>query len=373
MYLLEEFGDMIADRTRFGAYADAIQRAVHPGDVVVDLGCGPGVFALLACRAGARRVYAIDAGEVIHFAKQLAVANGFQDRIEFFHGDSRQLQLAERANVLVSDVRGALPLFAEALSSIAGARERFLIQGGAQIPMRDTIYAAVVECSEFYKRLTSPWKDAGREVDFTPALPLILNGVYKIRSQGAQLLTEPQRWCTLEYTKVLIHRAGAKLQFRTMRSGTAHGVTVWFETQLFEKIGFSTAPGNMGRSTVRDFFRGSNPLRWKMGRKSRSICTPIRLGAITSGDGIPRSPLIRASQNGSSGSPHFRARNFRRKRFAAARWISFPRCPKPGRPSAGFWKPWMEARHCRKSRMRPRNGSRKCFSGRIMHSGAFRC
>ena len=134
MYLLDEFGDMIADKARFGAYADAIQRAVRPGDVVVDLGCGPGIFALLACRAGAKRVYAIDAGEVIHFARQLAAANGFADRIEFFHGDSRQMQLAERANVLVSDVRGALPLFADALPSIEDARERFLVKGGAQIP-----------------------------------------------------------------------------------------------------------------------------------------------------------------------------------------------------------------------------------------------
>src|SRR5580704_18259946 len=118
MYLLEEFGDMIADTARFASYANAIERAVRPGDVVVDLGCGPGIFALLACRAGAKRVYAIDAGEVIDFARQLAVANGFADRIEFLHGDSRQMQLPERANVLVSDVRGALPFFSDAIPSI---------------------------------------------------------------------------------------------------------------------------------------------------------------------------------------------------------------------------------------------------------------
>ena len=198
MYVLDEFGDMIADKARFGAYADAIQRAVRPGDVVVDLGCGPGIFALLACRAGAKRVYAIDAGEVLHFARQLAAANGLADRIEFFQGDSRQMQLAEHANVLVSDVRGALPLFGDTLASVEDARERFLINGGAQIPERDTIYAAIVETPEFYKRLTSPWKDAGRALDLTASLPLVLNSVYKIRSQREQLLTEPQAWCTLD-------------------------------------------------------------------------------------------------------------------------------------------------------------------------------
>ena len=267
MYLLDEFGDMIADKARFGAYADAIERAVSPGDVVVDLGCGPGIFALLACRAGAKRVYAIDAGEVIHFARQLAAANGFADRIEFIHGDSRQFQVSEPANVIVSDVRGALPLFADALPSIEDARERFLLKGGIQIPQRDTIYAAIVETPDFYKRLASPWKDAGRGLDLTPALSLVLNSVYKVRSQTSQLLTEPQTWCTLDYTAHLNARAGTKLRFQATRSGTGHGVTAWFETQLFEDIGFSSAPGIMGSIYGQGFLPWLEPVALEPGQE----------------------------------------------------------------------------------------------------------
>jgi protein arginine N-methyltransferase 1 len=243
MYQLDEFGNMIADKARFGAYADAISRAVRPGDVVVDLGCGPGIFALLACRAGAKRVYAIDGGDIIHLARRLAAANGFADRIEFLHGDSRQIQLPERANVVVSDVRGALPLFDDALPSVEDARVRFLKEGGAQIPQRDTLYAAVVEVPEYYKRIASPWKEPGREIDLSTPLSLALNSVYKLRSKHDQLLTEPQNWCTLNYTSHLNTRAAAKLRFRITRSGIGHGVTAWFETQLFEDIGFSSAPG----------------------------------------------------------------------------------------------------------------------------------
>jgi len=267
MYLLEEFGDMIADQVRFAAYADAIERAVRPGDVVVDLGCGPGIFALLACRAGAKRVYAIDAGEVIHFARQLAVANGFADRIEFLHKDSRRVQLTERANVLISDVRGALPLFSDAIPSIEDARERFLMKGGAQIPQRDTIYAAIVETPDFYTRLSSPWKDAGRGIDLTPALPLVLNSVYKVRSTTSQLLTEPQLWCTLDYTTHVNPRAGAKLRFRALRSGTAHGVTAWFETKLFEDIGFASAPGNLGTIYGQGFLPWLEPVTLEAGQE----------------------------------------------------------------------------------------------------------
>ena len=243
MYILDEFGDMIADRARFGAYADAIQRAVRSGDVVVDVGTGPGIFALLACAAGAKKVYAIDAGEVIHFAKQLAAANGFANRIEFIHGDSRQTELPERADVFVSDLRGALPLFDDALPSVEDARVRFLKEGGVQIPQRDTLYAAVVEAPEFYKRITTPWKDAGRGLDLSHPLALVLNAVYKLRSKTEQLVTDSQSWCTLDYTARPGTHAAAKMRFRATRSGVGHGITAWFETVLFEGIGFSTGPG----------------------------------------------------------------------------------------------------------------------------------
>jgi protein arginine N-methyltransferase 1 len=267
MYSLDEFGDMLADKTRLAAYADAIRRAVRPGDVVVDVGCGPGIFALLACAAGAKRVYAIDGDEIIHFARQLAGVNGFADRIEFIHGDSRQIQLPERANVMVSDIRGALPLFADAVPSIEDARERLLMRGGVQIPRRDTIYAAIVETPDFYARLTAPWKDAGLGLDLTAALPLVLNSVYKLRSQSGQLLTAPQRWCTLDYTAHLNPRAGATLRFRATRSGTAHGVTAWFETQLFEDIGFSTAPGTVGSIYGQGFLPWLEPVEVAAGQE----------------------------------------------------------------------------------------------------------
>ncbi|HJX96820.1 MAG TPA: 50S ribosomal protein L11 methyltransferase [Candidatus Acidoferrum sp.] len=267
MYSLDEFGDMTADSLRFAAYSEAIQKAVRPGDIVVDLGCGPGIFALLACRAGAKRVYAIEAGEVIHFARQLAEANGFADRIEFFHDDSRKMQLAERANVIVSDVRGALPIFGDALPTIEDARERFLSEGGVQIPRRDTIYAAILETPDYYKRLVSTWKDVVRGLELTAALPMILNSVYKVRSQSHQLMTDAQLWCELDYTKHLNPRASAKLQLRTTRGGTAHGITAWFEAQLVEGIGFSTAPGTTGTIYGQGFFPWLEPVDLEIGQE----------------------------------------------------------------------------------------------------------
>src|SRR5579859_7131846 len=108
MYSLGDYGGMIGDAVRTPAYVRAIEAAVRPGSVVVDLGCGTGFFALVACRAGAQRVYAIEQAEIIQFAEKLAAVNGFSDRITFLRGDSRQMQLRERADLIVSDLPGAL-------------------------------------------------------------------------------------------------------------------------------------------------------------------------------------------------------------------------------------------------------------------------
>ena len=47
---------MLADQARNAAYAKAIKAKVKPGDVVLDIGCGAGLTAMLAARAGAKHV-----------------------------------------------------------------------------------------------------------------------------------------------------------------------------------------------------------------------------------------------------------------------------------------------------------------------------
>ncbi len=108
--------------------------------------------------------------------------------------------MAERANVIVSDVRGALPLFGDALPSIEDARERFLIEGGVQIPRRDTIYAAILETPIITNAWLRRGKIRGAGWSLLAALPMIFNSVYKVRSKSSQLMTDAQRWCELDYT-----------------------------------------------------------------------------------------------------------------------------------------------------------------------------
>src|SRR5688500_20340766 len=109
MYSVHSYGQMLADASRMEAYSAALQRAVKPGLVVLDLGCGPGVVALLACKLGARRVFAVEPDNVIQLAREAAIANGFDDRIEVFQNLSTDITLPERADDMISDLRGVRP------------------------------------------------------------------------------------------------------------------------------------------------------------------------------------------------------------------------------------------------------------------------
>lgn len=242
MYSLDEFGEMIGDALRFPAYREAIERAVRQGDAVADIGSGPGVFAVLACKAGARKVYAIDTESVVEFGKQFAAANGLSGRIEFLRGDSRQILLPERVNVIVSDIRGALPLFGPGIYALNDARQRLLAENGRMIPERDALCAALVEANETYERILAPWKSVAG-IDLEAALPVVLNTMYKRLCKPEQVLTDVHAWHTLDYPNGAEPRAGKTLRFKVKRSGTVHGFSVWFETKLFGDIGFTTQPG----------------------------------------------------------------------------------------------------------------------------------
>jgi protein arginine N-methyltransferase 1 len=244
MYSLDEFALMFADKIRMEAYSAAIAQCVRPGDAVVDLGCGPGVFALLACKAGARRVYAIDMDGVVDFGRQLAAANGFGDRILFLRGDSRQIHLPERVNIVVSDVRGVLPLHSNAIDTIENARDRFLEKGGCLLPLKDTLFAAIVELPEHYGQLTRAWS-AVPQLDLSSGLPLVLNTVYRHHIKPQQVLSSACSWHVLDYTKGAKIPAQARLELPIARTAIAHGIGIWFQTQLTGDIGYSTEPDSL--------------------------------------------------------------------------------------------------------------------------------
>src|SRR5437868_6365978 len=199
VYSLHFYGRMIADASRMEAYAGALRHFVRPDSVVMDLGSGPGVFALLACKLGARRVYAVEPDNVIGLAREAAVANGFADRIEFFENLSTRITVPEPADIIVSDLRGVLPWFQQNIPSIIDARKRLLARGGVLIPRRDILWAAVVEAPEQYEEFVGPWKNNKFDLDLSAGARLSTNSWRKTHIKPEQLVSEPVCWSIVDY------------------------------------------------------------------------------------------------------------------------------------------------------------------------------
>ncbi|HJT66857.1 MAG TPA: class I SAM-dependent methyltransferase [Pyrinomonadaceae bacterium] len=267
MYSLHFYGEMIADAARIEPYVEALRRAVTPDSVVMDLGCGPGLFALLACKFGARRVYALEPDNVINIAREAAVANGFADRIHFFQNLSTEITVAERATVIISDLRGVLPWFQKHIPSIIDARQRLLAPGGVLIPRRDALWAALVETPEEYEKVVGPWRNRLVDVDLSAGFSKITNSWRKTRIKLGELLTEPLCWTTLDYSTVDSADVHAKISWRTTRAGVGHGVVVWFDTELEDGIGFSNRPGAPELVYGNAFFPFPRPVKVKKGER----------------------------------------------------------------------------------------------------------
>jgi protein arginine N-methyltransferase 1 len=260
MYSLHFYGQMIADAPRMDAYAAALRGVVNPDSVVMDLGCGPGVFALLACKLGARRVYAVEPDNVIGLAREAAVANGFVDRMVFFEELSTEITLPEPATIIVSDLRGVLPFYQQNIQSLIDARKRLLAPRGVLIPRRDILWAAVVEAPEQYAELVNPWENKF-DLDLSAGSRFITNNWRKTHVKPEQFLDEPVCWHTIDYGKVESRDVRAEISWRAARNGTAHGFAVWFDSELIDDIGFSNHPSAPRLIYGQGFFPLSQPVQ----------------------------------------------------------------------------------------------------------------
>jgi precorrin-6B methylase 2 len=143
-----EHGRMLHDDRRTGDYVAAIAAAVRPGDVVLDIGTGSGVLAVAAARAGARRVYAVEASDIAEVAERVFAANGVTEIVTLVPGWSREIELPEPADLLVAELIGNEPLEEEILETTLDARRRLLKPGARLVPHALTLLARPLRLPE---------------------------------------------------------------------------------------------------------------------------------------------------------------------------------------------------------------------------------
>ena len=248
--------------SRLDQFAAAIAARIRPGDTVVDLGAGTGILSFLACRAGARRVYAIEGGESLEFARLLAAQNGFADRVEFINKPSTHVVMPERVNAIVGDIHDTFGLQASGLTAMMDARDRLLAPGGVLIPRSIQLMVAPVEAPEIYQKRIDVWNTRVHGIDVSPLRALAVNQPGPARVERSQLLTEPTAFATIELMHVSDPHVGGAVSCEVTRDGTMHGICGCFVTTLADGIRMGNVPGDSGTTNfAHAYFPIESPVR----------------------------------------------------------------------------------------------------------------
>lgn len=247
---------MLADKVRNRAYAKAITAKVRPGDIVLDIGCGAGLTAMLAARAGAKHVYTCEQQPLIaQAATKVIKQNGLADRITVIPKMSHNLvvgvDLPDRADVVISEIVDTVLLGEGALATLFDAMHRLAKPNARAIPERGTLKAQLVESD----KLLNLWRPQEAE-------GFKLNAFHRFATV-AQITPNDLSACNLRQ----LGPATELFQFNFMRPdirpaqttkrltcsaiGTVHAVLVFFEMNLSPDIKLSnnlSSDGHWGRT-----------------------------------------------------------------------------------------------------------------------------
>ena len=243
---LDEHRQYLADAPRVEAFRLAIAEVVRPGDVVVDLAAGSGVLGLLACEAGAGRVYAIDDGSILTLAEKLAVANGWGDRIVHVHETSTRAVLPESVDVIVTDQIGRFGMEAGLIDVLRDGARRWLKPGGRIVPARVDLMIAPVESQPLRDRVEF-WNSRPSGIDVSAGYRTACNSGFPADLHPRELLTAGMRIMSLDASPGGPDLFRGEAELTIDRGAVLDGLAGWFQAALSPSVMMTNAPGHPDR------------------------------------------------------------------------------------------------------------------------------
>ena len=143
--ILQYHQTMLSDGVRNKLLYKAIKRHVSDKTSFLDIGAGTGVWSILAAKLGAKRVVAVEIEEaLIPIIFKHAQENGVAEKIEIIHGNSNDVKLKGKFDVIVSELFGQDALGRSTVESFINVRDRFLAPDGILIPQALSAIAAPI-------------------------------------------------------------------------------------------------------------------------------------------------------------------------------------------------------------------------------------
>ena len=235
---------MLRDGMRNTAYRAAIERFA-PGRVVLDIGTGSGLLAMMAARAGAAQVYACEANAMLAAAARAVIAaNGLADRITVFDRHSTALDrirdLGGGVDLVVSEVFCATLIGEGVLGTLTHAREELAQPGALFLPERASIIAALAD-------IPLPAKSVGpvEGYDLGAFAPHLHAARHCLPEHPALALrSAPAELFAFDFAKGALPPTGQAETQLTSTGGQVSGLAQWLRLTFAKDIAYENRPGS---------------------------------------------------------------------------------------------------------------------------------
>ena len=223
---------LLSHKSRLEKFRNSIQHVMTKESTVIDVGTGSGVLAILAAKAGAKHVIALDINEKsIEYARAVAKQNDVDDKIEFVHSHYSDYHPEERVDVVICEMLSSMMLVEQQIPAALHIKNHLLKKGGFLLPHKIDIYIVPVECGSIAKRWTFS------DISFIP-LPQSLD------REPATELSNIALVKTFDFTADNIDTGvDVTLKFNTVDDGTVTGFAGMFEAFLFPNIKLTMEDG----------------------------------------------------------------------------------------------------------------------------------
>jgi tetratricopeptide (TPR) repeat protein len=238
---------MLNDRDRNDSYDLALRNMINADSIVLDIGAGSGLLAMMAARAGAKQVITCEMVPAIaEVAAEIIEQNGFGQQITVIAKKSTNLEVGidfpERANVLVTETFDVGLLGEEALISLRHALEHLLTPDAKILPASAKVFAQLIESEQLYQE--DFVKDASNfDVSKFNRFALTPNYLQRqVNQYEHRNLSNVCEAFTFDFTQICDRGEEESLSFPILADGVVHAVVFWFELWLDPQIKISTSP-----------------------------------------------------------------------------------------------------------------------------------
>lgn len=234
---IEEHRILLADVLTQNSYRNEIMNTVKPGDVVLDLGTGSGIHTLFALQAGAKKVYAIDIDSIINLAKEVIRDNGFEQQVEFIKQNSRDLDLPEKVDVIISNIG-----FLHTLNDLPDVALRFLKPDGQVLPSSAKISFAPITVESFYETNVNNWRKNEFNLDFSAFRKIAASHPLYLELKTENILCDAYTSDAINFAAQVPKHLHWSMEFTAKGKSISHGIGGWYQFFNQEKSYLSTQP-----------------------------------------------------------------------------------------------------------------------------------